>query len=67
MSVDKDPEVYKFLIGAVMALLGVLHFYGMSILKEIKKNIDKLFVKTDRMNERITRCEEHYKIDEVKK
>ena len=67
MQIDKDPEVYKLLIGIVISLIGFLHFYGIAILKEIKKNIDKLFVKTDRMNERITRCEEHYKIDEVKK
>jgi len=43
MSIDSDPEVYKFLLGGVMALVGILNGAGIFILNGLKKADDELF------------------------
>ena len=48
MSIDKDPEVYKLLVGAVMALLGILHMVGMGNLNNIKNNVRTLFERVNK-------------------
>ena len=67
MSVDKDPAVYTLLVSAVMALLGLLNFIGIGILKYLKNNDDKLFTRANHTDARVTkmeaRCEERHKHD----
>ena len=43
MSINSDPEVYKFLIGSVMGLLGILNATGIFILNGLKKADEELF------------------------
>lgn len=45
MSIDNDPEVYKLLIGGVMALLGILNGAGLLVLNWLKKAVDNLFAR----------------------
>ena len=67
MSVDKDPAVYSLLVSAVMALLGLLNFVGIGILKYLKSNDDKLFTRANQTDARMTkleaRCDERHKRD----
>ena len=56
MSIDKDPEVYKLLIGAVMALLGILNMVGFNLLNNIKKNIEILFGRVNRTDQKVTQA-----------
>lgn len=45
MQIDKDPEVYKLLVGVVAFFAGILNVVGFFILNGLKKSDDILFKK----------------------
>jgi hypothetical protein len=43
MSIDKDPEFFKLLVGVIAFFAGILNIVGVAFLKYLKSNDEKLF------------------------
>lgn len=67
MSIDKDPEVYKLLIGGVAFLIGILNAIGIKMLSDSKENDKELFERMNKSENRLTaietRCKEKHNPD----
>lgn len=70
MSIDRDPEVYKLLIGGVAFLIGILNAIGIKMLSDSKENDKALFERMNKSENRLTavetRCEEKHSNDRRK-
>jgi hypothetical protein len=70
MSIDKDAEFYKLLVGCIAFFAGILNAVGVKLLSELKDNDKELFKRANEIENRMTavetRCDEKHDNDRRK-